>query len=522
MAAAGLRVWLRRPGEWPGLLGGRAWLLAYALAVETALQFLLKAWSEAVEVALFAGIVGAFLGMTLAAGGPRGLWRQLTGTWTLRLAAVFLLAVGISFLWGDHSLRSVLAWLRLPTYLAMVAMVAAALEEERRLPAFAWTVLGGIAAVFALILVEFYFGSDVVGLECADVERCVTQKLEGWHWEGLLRREDRGDGFGTYGGTLNASVIAEAYGLNRLGLFGLLGSALGFGLMLSGRRRWVKVGAGALAALIIFGVIIGGSRSGLLGVGLAFAGLAILSGLTLRGRLLVPLLVSGAGVAAGVALLLWVMPYGVTTFDRIFFDAATAAERNPAAQAAEADREALRVVDTAGLRWLLRMNEWLRGEENRKGFSLDRRRIRNWGLAMELAAANPWGGEGFRTFQPEARRRFPETITAGVHSGYLKVLAETGLLGLLPYLALLGGAVWLMLRLGPGATPGMVLWRNVFLSAFAAMLLLNLVDTHSSDRYFWMTLGFVGVAEVWRRRAMAVADDDGEEDAVATGAVDGE
>ena len=70
-------------------------------------------------------------------------------------------------------------------------------------------------------------------------------------------------------------------------------------------------------------------------------------------------------------------------------------------------------------------------------------------------------------------------------------------------LGLFAGAVALMLRLGRGASEKEVLWRNVFLSVLAAFLALNLLDTHSSDRYFWVVLAFAGVVEVWRRQRTA-------------------
>ena len=130
-------------------------------------------------------------------------------------------------------------------------------------------------------------------------------------------------------------------------------------------------------------------------------------------------------------------------------------------------------------------------------------RTRNWELALELFAANPIGGNGYRTFQPEARRAFFDTYPIGVHNGYLKVLSESGLVGALPMLGLFAGAVALMLRRGRRASEREVLWRNVFLSVLAAFLALNLLDTHSSDRYFWVALAFAGVVEVWRRQRTA-------------------
>lgn len=70
----------------------RCWPL-YILAAQTAFQFLLKTWSEVLEIALFVAIVGAYLALKFAAAGPRGLLSIAAGTWTQRLAALFLVCL---------------------------------------------------------------------------------------------------------------------------------------------------------------------------------------------------------------------------------------------------------------------------------------------------------------------------------------------------------------------------------------------------------------------------------------------
>ena len=500
MTGIGNSDFLAAAGNWLRTLQGRSWLLAYALLVETALQFLLKTWSEVLEIALFVAILTAFLGLHLAGGGLTALWRRFTATGTQRLALLFILGLMLSFLWGDHSARSLLALLRLPTYLVIIALVVEALREEGRLQSFAWTILGGVSLVFLLVFVEFYWGSDVVGLECADVERCVTRKMDGWHWAGLLRLGDKAADFGAAGGTLNASVIAEGYGISRLGLFGLLAGAMGWGLMLTAGRRG-RLLAGGLVVLILFGVIVSGSRSGALAVALVFAVLTALTALTLP-RLILPLLAAGAAVAAGVFILLQTLPYGQTAIDRLADERFTAYESLFAGLLADEELGGERRPPSERSAALTGAR---RDVASRDGLSSDERRIRNWGLALDLFAANPAGGNGFRTFQGEAAAHFPGTITIGVHNGYLKVLSETGLLGTLPFLALLAFALALMLRRRPGWSAAALGWRNVFLSAFIAMLTINLVDNHSSDRYFWIVLAFAAGVESWPEQRAAPA-----------------
>ena len=460
-------------------------------------------------------------------------------------------------------------------------------------------------------------------MECADVEKCLRNKISGWHWNGLLNLGDESRlRLTASGGNLNASVIAEAYGISRLALFTVLAYALGIGLMLISRRFAVKLVAGGLVVVAVFVMLNSGSRSGLTGFAIVSGVFIALSAVSLS-RFLVPLLVSIAAVVVAGLLLMAILPTGETTLERAYriFERETrvtvtglaagderlAASDGPlvvgyrigglvagreyvtrlrAEVTAEGEvvagywTEAIAVVaqsdgdsrggcgagdevcgsivltwyepdvpgnnftryrvelgnrDAASWQSVIRRTQWqnhyivlpsLRGQQRqttadkptadepaggdnrpsvRRAVAPDRGRIRNWELALELFAANPIGGNGYRTFQPEARRAFFDTYPIGVHNGYLKVLSESGLVGALPMLGLFAGAVALMLRLGRGASEREVLWRNVFLSVLAAFLALNLLDTHSSDRYFWVVLAFAGVVEVWRRQRVAGA-----------------
>ena len=614
--------------------------LAYALAAQTAFQFLLKTWSEVLEIALFAAIVGAYLAVRFAGGGVRGLVDLADGSWTQRLAALFLLCLMVTFIWGDHSVRSALALLRLPTYLVIIAMVVDALRQEARVPALAWVILGSITPVFALILVEFYFGNAAVGLECADVAQCAAHEPADWSWTGLLYLLPEGWAYGAGRAwievNLNVSIIAKAYGLSRLALFATLGYALGIGLILTSRGQWPKLLAGGLVAVAVFTMLLSGSRSGVIGMAMASGVFIVLVAVSLR-SLLLPIAGAMAVFIAAGGLLLAVLPAGETTLGRVsrMFEReprlavnglAAGEERLVAGDDSGASASAAATVVghrfgglAAGQEYLVRLralgeqgrrgewtdpiavvaqndgavagdgecgagragcgsfvltwyepedpegsvigywvalrgrdaaagpsdwwsNPWqrseivpaLRGRQQQtaaaaamaddKGYSVarvvtpDAGRIRNWQLALDLFAANPAGGNGYRTFQPEARQAFFDTNPVGVHNGYLEVLSESGLLGGLPMLGLFAGAVALMLRLGRGASERAVLWRNVFLSVLAAFLALNLLDTHSSDRYFWVVLAFAGVAEVWRRqRAAAAKGDESAAPAAGTG-----
>ena len=451
----------------------RPWLMAYALVIEAAFQFFLKAWSESAEILLYVAIFGAFLLITFAVKGPQGLFSLITATWTQRLAALFLLGVAISFLWGDHSTRSILALLRLPTYLLIIAMVAETVRAKERITSFAWVILGSVFVLFMLTLTEFWFGSDAVGLKCADIAKCLVFKGENWHWNGLLHSSTNISEFARHGGTLNATVIGEAYGTSRLGLFAILAYALGMGLILTSDRNVPKVIAAGLIIVVLFVVMISGSRAGTLSIPIVFIAFVVLNVWSVR-RVMHFAVVSLV-VFAAAFVLTQVLPTGATSFDRIF--ASTPLINTPL------------------------INRY----EGYLGVRPDRWRIRNWTLALELFAENPVGGNGFRTFQPEARARFPETLIVGVHNGYLKILSESGLLGMVPFLALLGYALLVMLQRVSGLSDSAIVWQAIFLSALIGMLALNLTDTFSIDRYFWVAVGFAAVIEV-RKRQKSVSE----------------
>ena len=467
------------------------WLLGYVLAVEVALQFLLKAWSEVLDIFLFVFITGGFLVATCLLKGFRGLTGMVTDTWTQRLAALFLGALAVSFLWGDHSVRSVLALLRLPTYLIVIAMTVESLRGgERRIRSLAWTILVGVCFVYVLAFIEFFWGSDILGLECSDAPKCLQFKTVGWHWHGLFSEETPFgiQAFAMHGGILNATVIGESYGLNRLGLFSILAYSLGMGIVLnSDDMRWKSVGVG-LVIFLLFGVMLSGSRSATIviaGLSIVLTALVGLYGRTLR--LVRTCIVTHLVIFAALFALWRIMPAGITAIDRLVTPT-TGTVADGRDGGSSAPEETAAPVETA----VIYDGQLYAGDE----------RLHKWGLALDVFRARPVGGGGYRMFPLLFRNAYPSEwwIDAGVHSGYLKVLAEAGLMGTLPLLALLGCALVMMSARAPGLSSARNVWRVVFLSTFIGMLTLNAVDTHSEDRFFWIVLAFAATFEGWRHR----------------------
>ena len=483
------------------ILAEARWLLGYVLVVEVALQFLLKAWSEVIEILLFVLITGGFLVATYVLKGIRGLTGMVTDTWTQRLAALFLGALAVSFLWGDHSVRSVLATLRLPTYLIVIAMMVESMRDgERRILSLAWIVLGGVSFVYVLAFIEFYWGSAILGLECADAPKCLQFKTVGWHWHGFFS-ETYIFGiqeFAKHGGILNATVIGESYGLNRLGLFAILVYSLGMGIVLNSDDMRRKSIAGGLVTFVLLGVMLSGSRSATLIIGCLALVLTALVGLHGRTLRLVRTCVVTHLVIFTALFAFWrIMPEGITAVDRLVTPsrATVMVGDEPSGDGGPTVAPEETVVPE-------QVDVIYEGE-----LSAGPDRLRKWGLALNVFLADPVGGAGYRMFPLLYRQAFSNHwwTDAGVHSGYLKVLAEAGLLGTLPMLAFLGCVLVVMSARDPGLSPAANVWRIVFLTALVGMLTMNTVDTHDEDRYFWIVLAFAAVLEGWRRRHDAPA-----------------
>ena len=473
--------------------------LACALVVQTALQFLLKVRSEVLEIVLFVSVTGGFLLATWVLKGPRGLVGLVTDTWIQRFAALFLGALAVSFLWGDQSGRGLLALLRLPTHLLVIGIVLESLRGgAARMSSLAWTMLGAISLVYGLALVEFFWGSDILGLKCAE-PICWPHD---WRWDGLLSDEaDRPIGiFARYGKILIASVTGRTYGSARLGLFGIAAYALGMGLVLNSAGMRPKLVAGGLASFCLFGVLLGGSRSATLAAAVLTVAFTALTALRTRNLRLVRTCVVTNLVIFAVLFGCWrALPAGITAVDRLVTPTQEYVPLSPATVERFPDW-------STGLPGNL-TRVYYPGRFDPGGGRRDA-----WQVGWDLFLENPLGGAGFRMFRPEYARRRPERVLApaapsgvmhvGVHSGYLKVLAEAGLLGGVLFLALIGRALTVMTPArapasGSGSASAENVWRVAFLSAFVGMLAVNAVDTHSEDRLFWIVLGFAAAVETW-------------------------
>ncbi len=303
------------------LLSEMRWLLGHALVVQSTFYLLLKkAGSEILQIILFLTIIGGFLLTTYLLKGLRGLVGIATDTWTQRLATLFLLALALSFLWGDHSTKSILAWFRLPTYLIMIAIMVETMRAgEERIYYLAWTILGSVCLLYVIIFIELYFGSSVLGLGCGDTKQYWLCK----DWEGLLFETELGMRhmryyLNAFGRTLPWTITGRLAGMNTLGLLSVVCYSLGIGIILNSRRILPKLIAAGLVTLVLIGLILTGSRSATLIMLVLWAVLAVLLMFNRASHLIKVHIVTTLIIFAAVFVFWRAMPTASTSLDRLF------------------------------------------------------------------------------------------------------------------------------------------------------------------------------------------------------------
>lgn len=118
-------------------------------------------------------------------------------------------------------------------------------------------------------------------------------------------------------------------------------------------------------------------------------------------------------------------------------------------------------------------------------------RINLWEDAMVLFKQNPITGTGFQTYESMGRLGYADT-----HNYYVKVLAETGVVGFCLFLMLL----WKLFRTGMRLffITDDPFWRGLslgFIALLASTVVLNLFGDRWSyqqvDGYLWVVLGCV-------------------------------
>lgn len=131
-------------------------------------------------------------------------------------------------------------------------------------------------------------------------------------------------------------------------------------------------------------------------------------------------------------------------------------------------------------------------EEGQQFDSSSQKRIELWEDAMSLFKQNPITGTGFQTYRYMGR----DDSLRDTHNYYVKVLAETGVVGLVLYLLLL----WKLFRAGTGLFFGTddPFWRAISLGFLGVLISVIAMDFFGDrwtyqqvDGYLWLLLACV-------------------------------
>jgi O-antigen ligase len=121
-------------------------------------------------------------------------------------------------------------------------------------------------------------------------------------------------------------------------------------------------------------------------------------------------------------------------------------------------------------------------------------RSQAWGLALDLFRQRPVRGTGMGSYFPASARIFPKATSP--HNEYLRVLAETGVVGLGLFVWALLSWVWFGARTLRSLTdPFFKSLALSVLGASVAFIVLCITDNplvyHSVNMYFWALLALV-------------------------------
>lgn len=473
------------PGQAFRALLSRPWLLGYLLVIQAAFQGLIIAHWGVVGNIMTLVICGLFLvAVYFQTRNPGDLVIAVLGTRTQQLAAIFVFSLTITMIWGNHSYQAFLSLGQKITFLLIMAVVIDTMRTKERLSSFAWFISATIALLFILAIIEYYFGID------------LTMLNDEWY---VPRDYCKGINHVR----MAHLTIDNVYGTNRLAFYSLLPVALGLGLIFTSTRLLARLVAASLVIIIIFGVILSGSRSGTLALLITVLSFVVIN--LKSWKTFVSYTTTSVVILGSVCLLLWLLPVGVTSLERIFEnDSLSRMLSGHALNIGLCENDALAitgkpVTPTVPDKIIDVRNKY------KKGITIDERRIRNWKIAIEVFLDNPLGGSGFRTSTQEVLARVPDARITDPHSGYLMVLSEAGLLGTIPLVAILFYSLVLLFRSISGKPGRELVWKAAFFSALTGMLAANLTASYLFERHLWVVLAFVAVIEIWKQEHPRVA-----------------
>lgn len=419
----------------------RYWWPAAFLMVQVSFQSYLiyqfGLWANFMTVAAIA----AFLSRQA----PESLPRVLLETTTQRLMALFLLGTLVSMLWSEQAFR---VWLDLFQKIALFLVVATfvgGFGRGARIETLAWLAIVSVTVLYLLSALEFY----VAGVPLLDLSGTSILGIEGSSLE-------------TGAGTARLDAYGVSYSPNKFAFVAILPMSMAIGMIVAHPMRPLTALAAGAWLTLGFGILLTGSRAGAMAALVSVGAILLITGHGQR-RLR---LGSVAFVVVLVAVwLLQLLLAGLNSYDRI----------------------------------VGRVDE-LRISGQAAGLDVDERRRELWRLGVTLFRENPISGVGLRKFETESASRFNQSQGFTPHSAYVQVLAETGLLGAVPFAILLGHVGWVLLRTRKALPRHLNVWRAIFAGAFVGMAFFTIFGSSQYVRFFWIPVAFAAFLESEERR----------------------
>ena len=435
----------------PALIGLALVTLALRLRYWWPAAFLLIQVSFQPFLTDYFGLWGNFLTVAavvafLSRRSPESLPRALLGTSTQRFMALFLLGTFVSMLWAEQDFRTWLDLFQKITLFFVVAAVVDGFGRGARIETLAWLAVGSVTVLYLLSELEFYVGGvPLPGLSDASV------------LEQSASAEDAGD----YTGRLDA--FGSSYNSNRFAFLAILPLSLAIGFIVAHKMRPKVLLATAACLVLGFGILLSGSRAGTLGALVSSGSILLIAG---HGQRRLRLGVAAFAVVLVALGILQFLPSGRTAYDRLIG----------------------RVAELS-----------LTGES--VGLEIDQRRRDLWEFGLTLFQENPISGVGLRRFEAESVARGGFRRVWDPHSAFIQVLAETGLLGAVPFAVLLGHVGWILVRNKKTLPRHLNVWKAVFAGAFFGMVVYSIFGTAQYARFFWIPVAFAALLELEERRS---------------------
>lgn len=152
-------------------------------------------------------------------------------------------------------------------------------------------------------------------------------------------------------------------------------------------------------------------------------------------------------------------------------------------------------------------------------YGSNRERLLRWATAFAMFLKNPIFGAGYGSFAFSFINN-PEILGAksvygmGAHSEYLQVLAETGIIGFIGWMGIIGYFFWHGFRLLREIDKDKMLWRSLIIGIMSAEFALlthffvnNLVQSYIVGVPFWLLIGLLPAIGNIAKREKEVDDD---------------